>query len=30
MYVIALAVTGAALLALRQWAPPRVLRYLGA
>lgn len=30
MYVIALVVTGAALLALRQWAPPRVLRYLGA
>jgi len=30
IYVIALAITGAALLALRQWAPPRVLRYLGA
>lgn len=30
MYVIALVVTGAALLALRQWAPPRALRYLGA
>lgn len=30
MYAIALAMTGAALLALRQWAPPRVLRYLGA
>lgn len=30
MYVIALVVTGAALLALRQWAPPRMLRYLGA
>lgn len=30
IYVIALVVTGAALLALRQWAPPRVLRYLGA
>ncbi|MET0443537.1 MAG: acyltransferase [Pseudorhodoplanes sp.] len=30
MYVIALVVTGAALLALRQWAPPRVLRTLGA
>jgi peptidoglycan/LPS O-acetylase OafA/YrhL len=30
MYVIALVITGAALLALRQWASPRVLRYLGA
>lgn len=30
MYIIALVVTGAALLALRQWAPPRLLRYLGA
>lgn len=30
MYVIALGITGAALLALRQWASPRVLRYLGA
>lgn len=30
MYVVALAVTGSALLALREWAPPRVLRYLGA
>lgn len=30
MYVIALVVTGAALLALRQWAPPRLLRYMGA
>lgn len=30
MYAIALVITGAALLALRQWAPPRVLRYLGA
>jgi peptidoglycan/LPS O-acetylase OafA/YrhL len=30
IYVIALVVTGAALLALRQWAPPRMLRYLGA
>lgn len=30
MYAIALVVTGAALLALRQWAPPRALRYLGA
>jgi peptidoglycan/LPS O-acetylase OafA/YrhL len=30
MYAIALIVTGAALLALRQWAPPRLLRYLGA
>jgi peptidoglycan/LPS O-acetylase OafA/YrhL len=30
MYAITLVVTGAALLALRQWAPPRLLRYLGA
>lgn len=30
IYAIALVVTGAALLALRQWAPPRLLRYLGA
>lgn len=30
MYIVALLVTGAALLALRQWAPPRVLRILGA
>ncbi len=30
VYVIAFVITGAALLALRQWAPPRALRYLGA
>lgn len=30
IYAIALVVTGAALLALRQWAPPRARRYLGA